>query len=194
MRKWGQKLPLLRLYVVGFLIGILWYAWGSHGSGLLSPQRLCELRERLTKICAAGEIGTEAGTLLPYVGFGRVKWLVFTVLAGTTYLSPLVCACTAAWLGVSTGMTLMMVIMQYGLKGMVLGAALLFPQWLIYAPGIYFLLRWCEELYGGIYLKRRFSRRSCLVKLILILFMMTTGIFLESFLGSKALQAVLADF
>lgn len=184
MRRWVRNPKLLPLCGIGFFVGILFCLFCGQGESLLVPERLCKVSER-----AEGSVGLLFSLLM-----NRGKWMVLLLLAATTYLAPICCAVTAAWMGWSMGAFLTMALRQYHLKGILLLPAALLPQWLFYAPAAWLLLKWCMSLYGGIYLKQKLSKKSCLASLFLLLALMGMGIYLESFWNPKILHGILENF
>ena len=189
MRKWGSKLPLFHLYVIGFLIAVLSIAFLGIAPSKVSKERLVSVQNALKEgnetavLGGGGENKSGMGKLLPYVAYCRGRVVLFLIVAGTTYLAPAVCGAAAVWIGYCFGRLLLTAVVQAGMQGLLTGIAILFPQWLFYAPAFTLLLRWCERLYEGIYLRKKLSRGECLAKLILLLAMFCAGILLESSVG-----------
>ena len=104
---------------------------------------------------------------------------LFIIIAGTTYLAPAVCMLSAIWIGMSLGCFQTMAIAQYGLKGILLLPAAAMPQFLLYLPAFYCLLRWSTRLYHAIYKKQNWKKGNALSGLILILAAIACGIFVE---------------
>lgn len=186
MRRRVKRLPLLQLYAAGFLFGLAGAVWLGRKAQATSPEDLRRLRE--------GLMNGDGTFLFYYILFQRMKWVAFMVIAGTTYLSPAVCALAAAWIGTCLGETLALSVMTYGIKGILLAASLTLPQWLLYLPGAYLLMRWCEELHAMICHEKKLSMGKHAAWLVLILFLIGIGISLESFWSPKRLLGVLADF
>lgn len=182
-----EKIPLIPLCAAGFLLGAILCFWRGNAGDFLSEEKLCGIKEAML------EEGSQPqnGSFLYDVGKLRLKSTVLLVVAGTTYLAPFVCIATAVWSGMSVGVLFAGAMIKYGLKGILLLPATLFPQWGIYAPAFYLLLRWCEKLYAGIYQRKPLNRWGCLSRLILILLMMAAGVFLECFVNPKVLGGIL---
>lgn len=188
MRKWGSRLPLFQLYVIGFLIAIISVAFLGQAPSVISRERLVSVQGALgdgSGMAGMAEGVTERGTskLLPYVAYCRGRVVLFLIVAGTTYLAPVVCGASAVWIGYCFGRLLVTLLLQLGMQGLLTCIAILFPQWLFYAPAFTLLFRWCESLYGGIYVRKKLSRGECMAKLILLLAMFCAGILLESSVG-----------
>ncbi|MBO4514798.1 MAG: hypothetical protein J5721_03885 [Lachnospiraceae bacterium] len=184
MKLWRQRSFLPSLCVTGFLLGILFCLIHGQGGSLLAPERLRALSEH------APEVRQWTAWLI----LCRGKGILLITLLATTCLAPLCCGACAAWMGWSVGTILAASLLHYGIKGLFLFMAAIFPQWLFYGPGYYFLLEWCMELYGGSFQKNKLSRKVCLIRLGLILALLGGGIFLESLCCPKILWGFLAHF
>ncbi len=188
-----RKLSLMPLCAAGFFVGIFMNFWWGQGSALLTPAHLCRVKEGLRE---AVDAKRAAGnwSMIALVGMERIRWVALLILAGTTYLAPFGCMGAAAWLGISLGTFLAGSLCQYGIKGIVLVTAALFPQWLLYGPAFWFLINWCAELYGAIYHKSPFRKREGLVKLAFILLLILAGIVMESTWNPGILMETLVKF
>lgn len=93
----------------------------------------------------------EGSALFYYVLRKRMMMLLIMAVLATTYLGYAVCIGTAAWYGMAAGAYTSALVLRYGLKGLVLAAAGIFPQYLLYVPAIVLMLGWCENLYRAIY-------------------------------------------
>lgn len=95
---------------------------------------------------------TVDGSALFYYVLRKRMLLLFTMaVLATTYLGYAVCIGAAAWCGMAVGTYLSALILRYGLKGLVLAAVGVFPQYLLYLPAVVLMLGWCENLYRAIY-------------------------------------------
>lgn len=178
------KVPILPLCAAGFLFGIVLCFWKKDCGVLLSRETLVNIKN----------MTMDREGYLYYVGKLRLGSVIVLLLSGTTYLAPMVCGLTALWFGGAFGVFLTTALMKYGIKGILLIPAGCFPHFLIYIPAFYMLLRWCEDLYGSIYLKREFTGWTGVARLLLILLAVLAGILLESFLGPGIFQGILKIF
>ena len=171
MRRGGNGFPLLQLYVIGFLLGVLSAVLLGQGGEGLSISNVSRVMERSNKGVA----------LLPYVILSRGGWSVFMILAGTTYLSRAANVFFLSWLGMSMGNMSMSCILRYGLQGFPLLYGLLFPQWLLYLPAFLLLASWSDSLHENICLEGAPLRTGFVIRLIGITIMMAMGMALECF-------------
>lgn len=98
----------------------------------------------------------DGSALFYYVLRKRLLLLLIMAVLATTYLGYAICIGAAAWCGMAAGTYLSALVLRYGLKGLVLAAVGVFPQYLIYVPAVVLMLGWCESLYRAIY-----SRGAC---------------------------------
>lgn len=185
MWKRFERLPLLPLCAAGFFLGIL-ICFRSGGRGtLLGPENLQAVKS----------MTLEKKDYLYCVCKVRLGTVLLVLLAGTTYLAPFVCGALALWFGMGAGALLTTALMCYGIKGILLLPVGCFPHFLIYIPAFYLLLRWCEQLFGYIYLRKEAgSLGIVLAKLLLILLAVSAGIFLESYVAPGIFQGMLKIF
>lgn len=184
MRRRFEKLPFLLLGAVGFLFGMI-LAIPCRGKGeILDPEYLSRMRE----------LAVDQKLLIYEILKNRMGMVMIIGMAGTTYLAPAVCMFVALWIGMNMGSFQTLAIARYGLKGILLLPATTMPQFLIYLPAFYFLLRWSEKLYGVIYQKQVWKKWNAVSGLVLILAAMAVGIFTEFRLGPQVLQGVLKIF
>lgn len=185
MWKRFERLPLLPLCAAGFILGILLCFRGGGRGTLLSPENLQAVKS----------MTLEKNDYLYYVCKLRLQTVLLVLLAGTTYLAPFVCGAVALWFGMGAGALLTTALMRYGIKGILLLPVGCFPHFLVYIPAFYMLLRWCEQLFGYIYLRKESgSPGIVLAKLLMILLAISAGIFLESYVAPGIFQGMLKIF
>ncbi|MCI9321476.1 MAG: stage II sporulation protein M [Lachnospiraceae bacterium] len=131
--------------MAGFLLGILIMKVGESSllgkTGLFDENVLYHMKY----------MTIDSNALFYYVLRKRLLTVLILAVLSTTYLGMAVCAGTALWYGTATGGLLAAMVIRYGIKGILLAAASLFPQYLIYFPAIFSLLVWGESVYGSIY-------------------------------------------
>lgn len=93
----------------------------------------------------------DGSALFYYVLRKRLLLLLIMAVLATTYLGYAVCIGAAAWWGMAAGTYLSALVLRYGIKGLVLAAVSVFPQYLLYVPAVVLMLGWCEGLYRAIY-------------------------------------------
>jgi stage II sporulation protein M len=139
------RIPVLQLFMAGFLLGILIMKVGESillgKTGLFDENVLYHMKY----------MTIDSNALFYYVLRKRLLTVLILAVLSTTYLGMAVCAGTALWYGTATGGLLAAMVIRYGIKGILLAAASLFPQYLIYFPAIFSLLVWGESVYGSIY-------------------------------------------
>lgn len=136
---------LLPVFCAGMLAGILILNIGK--STFLDSTGLFD-----EYILSGMKYMTVDGSALFYYVLRKRMLLLFTMaVLATTYLGYAVCIGAAAWCGMAVGTYLSALILRYGLKGLVLAAVGVFPQYLLYLPAVVLMLGWCENLYRAIY-------------------------------------------
>lgn len=136
---------LLPVFCAGMLAGILILNIGKStfvdSTGLFDEYILSGMKY----------MTVDGSALFYYVLRKRMLLLFIMAVLATTYLGYAVCIGAAAWCGMAVGTYLSALILRYGLKGLVLAAVGVFPQYLLYLPAVVLMLGWCENLYRAIY-------------------------------------------
>lgn len=122
-------------------------------------------------------------------------------ILATTYLGVAVSYLYAGWLGISAGMFLSAAILRYGLKGIFLFLAAIFPHYLCYLPAWLMLLKGARELCCCLYFPGNCQRtyingrkdeiRFGAGVLLKVLGVVIIGILLESYVNPKLLLGFL---
>lgn len=150
MRIFGRQIKtggknLLPVFCAGMLAGILILNIGKStfvdSTGLFDEYILSGMKY----------MTVDGSALFYYVLRKRMLLLLVMAVLATTYLGYAICIGAAAWCGMATGTYLSALVLRYGLKGLVLAAVGVFPQYLIYVPAVVLMLGWCESLYRAIY-------------------------------------------
>ncbi|MCM1144015.1 MAG: stage II sporulation protein M [Blautia sp.] len=138
-----------------------------------------------------------------------VKHRVFTIfivsmVASTMIGLPIVCG-YACYLGVSAGCILSIAVIRYGIRGLFLMAASIFPQGFLLIPGYFLLLMWgidcnrslygkTEGLEGRYFLNgKQFLLRKG-IRLFWIFVVILSGCAVESYVNPKVIQFILKIF
>lgn len=190
----AARLPLTTLFLAGVLLGILLLSFGKKGlleeSGVLGEEMLYHMKY----------MTVDSNAFLWYVLGERLQTVVIAAVLATTYLG-LAAVCTmTVWFGMSTGMFVSIVLMRYGIKGILLAVVGIFPQYLVYVPAFYFLMIWCEQVCRGIYFEKNVAledKKQLLLKLfqlVLITIVVIIGILLESYVNPALLGGLLKIF
>ncbi len=188
------RLPLLYLFAAGVALGIIFMNIGKgtllEGAGLLSQESLYHMKY----------MTIDKNALFWYVAGMRLKKVMVLAVFSTTYLGLVaVCVMTAGW-GVTVGMFLSAAFLQYGAKGLLLVITSVFPQFLLYVPALFFLLKWCEQICRGIYFEKNLrlaGKNALLVKLLQLLGIVAvtiTGTVLESYVNPIIVKKLLKIF
>lgn len=185
------KLPVLQLFFCGFLVGILipnmiWKLdW--HQKTIASMY--------LLSLSAEGQISGKEYFFL--VLRRRGSYFVLTSLCGVSVFGVPIAVAAMVLSGLWIGLLLTMSILQFGIIGAVAGAALLFPQYLLYLPAQCYLMEhvyaqslelWrAHGLFPGTVLP--YAGRVLLSGLAIL-----TGIFLETFCNPWILEVFWKNF
>lgn len=150
MRIAGKRIPSggknwLPVFCVGLLAGIFIMNMGKsillEDTGLFDEYTLYRMKY----------MTVDGNALFCYAFRKRIMMLLIMAILSTTYLGYVVCAGTAAWYGMSTGIFVTVLTLRYGVKGLVFAAVSIFPQYLFFVPAVVMMLGWCESLYRAIY-------------------------------------------
>lgn len=186
------------LFMIGLFLGILFVnlgyeTWISNGS-LLGP----EMVNRLKNSRPAGE------GLLGYILRHRLSTGCFLCLVSMTLMGmPVLCA-YIAYMGIAAGCLLSVAVVRYGIRGLLLMAAVLFPQALLLVPAYVLLFFWAVDVNRTFYAPKtqiegyeRYSRRYYIKKtaqIIGIMAVVIIGCLLESYVNPNVLHFVLKIF
>ncbi len=189
------RLKLLPVFCAGLLAGIVIMNLGKsillENTGLFDEDTLYHIKY----------MTVEGSALFSYVFRKRIITVMILAMLATTYLGLAVCMGTAFWYGMSAGGYLTALALRYGLKGILLALAGVFPQYLLYVPALMALLAWSESLFRGIYSRsgtETVEDRGFLIKklgwLLAILGAVLAGCFLEAYVNPRLLLGYLQVF
>ena len=134
-----QGKTLAVIVAVGFAVGLVLMNLGKkallYNTGLLSEYTLYDMKYS----------GVDSHAFFLYLLQKRIGIALVLAVLSTTWLGLAAAWTGAAWLGVSFGMLMMASILRYGLKGILLIFAGVFPQILVYFPAALLLLQWIQE-------------------------------------------------
>ena len=134
MKTGSGVLPVWRLMGTGFLLGIL------------IPNVIWKLEWRqkiLTSVYLLGTLGREDLSGYDYLLYVlKMRGSVFLIIAlcGLSVFGVPLAVLVSLIKGIEVGMILTISILQFGLAGVIMGAGLLLPQYLLYIPAICYLL------------------------------------------------------
>ena len=183
------------VFGAGLLAGILIMYIGKgillEDTGFFDTYTLCRIK--LMEI--------DRNALFYFVFRKRVFALIVMAVLVTTYLGMAVCVGRVFWYGMSAGVFLCTMLLRYGVKGGLLAAGCLLPQYLLYVPAMLLFLRWAEEVYRGIYSRgsvmgggSRGVPAKKMWQLAGIFGMITAGCLLEGYLNPGVLMTLLKIF
>ncbi len=191
---------LLYLFMTGLLLGILFVnvrhdIWLQE-SGLLNSSMLEKLRES----------EFYGSYLFGYIAKHRIPAAAAVALLSSTMFGLLAICVYACYLGFSAGCLLTVAVVRYGIRGLFLMAASVFPQIFVYLPAYLLLFVWalvCNRTISGkmgITLNEGYyvSRKQIVLKnirhFLLVLFLLLLGCLLESYVNPKILHFILNFF
>ncbi|MCI8896953.1 MAG: hypothetical protein HFI58_01215 [Lachnospiraceae bacterium] len=189
---------IVYLFTIGLFLGILivnlgYDTWIGEGS-LLGTDMILRLKNSIP----------DGNGLFGYVLKHRMFTVCLLGLLATTMIGlPAVCG-YVCYMGLSAGCLLSVAVIRYGIRGLFLMAAGIFPQGILLIPGYAALFLWAvgvnrmlyahgmgREYYGG------YGRQSYLKKgmqMAGIIAVIIVGCILESYVNPKMLQFVLKIF
>lgn len=189
---------LLYLFMLGLLIGILFvnirYDVWIKDDGLLNAEMIKQLKSS----------EPDGNYLFGYIVKHRVSAILTVgMLASTVIGLPIVCA-YVCYLGASAGCLLTVAVIRYGIRGLLLMAASIFPQALVLIPVYFLLFNWSMDcnrrLYGSIdvlqgryYIGKQFILKKA-AALLGILLLAVAGCFIESYVNIKIIHIILKIF
>lgn len=183
----SRHISWLYLFLGGFLSGTLIInIWRSSFLGemdLLNAVSLSRLKY----------LDIDGSAFFIYVLRKRLEVVMLLCLLATTYVGTAAVSLYAAGMGVMAGILLSISAIRYGLKGILLIAAGIMPQYLFLVPACIMLMNWCYQLCVGMY----YPGRSCeviygdrkqyfmkkILQLFLILGVVIIGSLIESYVN-----------
>ena len=191
----GQRNILAR-FCAGLLTGILVLYIGKsillENTGLFDEDTLYHMKY----------MTVDSSALFCYILRKRIGRLLILAVLSTTYLGLAACMGTVFWYGMSAGVLLASLAIRYGVKGIVLAVLSIFPQYLIYVPGMLVMLTWCETVFRAIYhrngggyeaVNKGFLLRQT-GQLAAIIAAMTAGCLAEGYINPYILKGFLKIF
>ena len=189
---------IVYLFTIGLFLGILivnlgYDTWIGEGS-LLGTDMIVRLKNSIP----------DGNGLFGYVLKHRMFTVCLLGLLATTMIGmPIVCA-YVCYMGLSAGCLLSVAVIRYGIRGLFLMVAGIFPQGIILIPGYVALFLWAvgvnrmlyahgmgREYYGG-YGQQSYLKKG--IQIAGIIAVVLLGCVLESYVNPKILQYVLKIF
>lgn len=138
-RKW------LFIFGIGFFLGILIMNFGSNR--FLQEGDLLDV----TTLGRIRYIEIDGGNYLRYELPQRFKLFLLLLFFSTTCFGIALVYLCIAWQGILTGMMMTAVIMKYGMKGILVIFAGIFPQHFLFVPAAVMMLCWCCQTCTALY-------------------------------------------
>ena len=187
------RIPVLQLFVAGLFAGILIMNIGEsvllENTGLFDEDVLYHIKY----------LTVDYNALFCYVLRKRLVMILILAVLSTTYLGLAICVGTVLWYGTAAGGLLAVMMIRYGMKGILLAAACLFPQYLLYFPAMFAFLSWGGSVYRNIYLRSALEpEKNFFIKkmgqLAGIIGMTVAGCAMEGFVNPLILTGLLKIF
>ncbi len=191
-----MKRFVLPVFCVGLLAGFLVMKGGKSvlldNTGFFDAYTLYHIRD----------MTVDQNALFYYVFRKRILGVLAMAVLATTYLGLAACLGGVFWYGMSAGAFVTALTLRYGIKGILLAAVCLLPQYLVYVPAALVFLKWAEALYRGIYSRSggafAAEDKSFLMKksgqLIAVLCACAIGCLLEAYINPMLLAGYLKIF
>lgn len=173
-------LPLFGICVVvgvGYVIGFQRQIGKEIGNILFDTETLYQVRER--------QVHLEAAYLF-YVCLKRVPLLVGLFLLSATYLASAAVIAATAWFGFSLGVLTASSVTSYGLRGILLILAGIFPQYLFYIPAFCLTAVLCR--------RRRILNSRLFLQCLILTIVVIIGCVLESYVNPIFVVKMLSIF
>lgn len=175
-------LPLLIGFVVGVIVTNIWIDSAVLQTGFLSEYALNRLKY----------IEVDGSKLFLYVIQNRFKLVLIILIASSTILGFVCSYLFSVWFGITTGIMISVLTVQFGIKGSLLFLACIFPQVIFYVCGFCRLLQECYIISCKMYFPNRIIDYSTyhkkmnlgqMGKIIGAIGVVIIGIFLESYVN-----------
>ncbi len=175
-----KQISLWNLYVLSLVITMIFLLTRKSEllvqTSLFDEASLEAIKERLTG----------GNALFLFVLKERAAMILALFLMATTWLGSMFVYMNVLWHGACSGLFLTIVLLRYGVKGVLLLMAGVFPHYLIYVPAMILTLQLTRE-------KRVVNSKYCL-QLIVILLVVITGCVLECYVNPQVVAKILKKF
>lgn len=195
-RLYKGRLPILQIFGAGFILGILIMNFAKgvllENTGLLDEYTLYHMKY----------MTVDSKALFVYSLGERLTVVTVIAVLSTTYLGLMVICAAAGWFGMLFGIFVSAAVLRYGMKGILLAATGIFPQYLLYIPAFICFMFWCEQLCREVCFRNSSGTAEAsdriildkILRLLVILAAIFAGCFLESYLNPLLLSALLKIF
>lgn len=197
-RTGSRHISWLYLFLGGFLIGVfamnIWKNLFLQDMELLNAASLSRLRY----------LEVDGGSFFLYVLRERIGTAFLLCILATTYVGVYAVSFFSLWMGTMAGIFLSVASIRYGLKGILLIAAGILPQYLLLVPACVMLMNWCYQISAALYhpekaddfrygTKKQYLMRK-IAQLFFIFGVMIIGSAMESYVNPMLLSAFLKIF
>lgn len=177
------------LFLFGFMVGVLFLHFLDAEHQIQSSLVNDGLLQRL------GQIQLNLHGYFWYVFRERIFFLLGLIIVATTVVGAFVCKGFLVWYGVTLGMMLAALTIQYGIKGILLYILYAFPQVLLYIPIMMCFTQWCGELHGIVYRREGIrNKKLFLAKITMIFIMLMIAMVLECYLNPVIVRFLIRLF
>lgn len=197
-KRWrGAEQPHMALpFLAGLMAGVIYVYFRADSWGAEQQVVNTALLKRL------GTMEIDTGMFFWYVLRKRLTALWMLAILATTFAGLVTIYLFVFWTGISAGIMSATLVLQFGIKGGILFAGGLLPQYLCYIPAFLMMFAWCMrvylQLYGGEYAgyaEERSGKGRRLIPAILVIHgVVITGVFLESYVNPNFITEILKIF
>lgn len=175
-----NRIGLSNIYVMSMVLAMIFFAFFKREflekTSLFGYQMLSEIDSRLL----------ESSPQYLFLVTTRVRVILFLFILSTTSIGNLYVYLCVIRYGICSGMFFTIVIMRYGLKGILLLVAGMFPHYLIYVPAFILTMHLARE-------KRKVNGRF-LFQLFAIICVVIIGCLLECYVNPNVVSKILKKF
>ncbi len=183
-------------FLAGLMAGVIYVSFRADSWGAEQQMVNTALLKRL------GTMEIDTGMFFWYVLRKRLTALWMLAILATTFAGLVTIYLFVFWTGISAGIMSSTLVLQFGIKGGILFAGGLLPQYLCYIPAFLMMFAWCMrvylQLYGGEYAgyaEERSGKGRQLIPAILVIHgVVITGVFLESYVNPNFITEILKIF
>ena len=186
-----MAIPWFYLFMGGFVLGVLFM--NVESAILLTEDGIFAA----TEINRLKYLEIEGGEFFSYVIKKRIQWILIPAVLSTTSVGWLFVYGCFIWHGVLAGMMITAAIIRFGVRGLLLILAGIFPHQFFLFPAMVMLLIWCYENYvsRGLHIKnsrKQYVRQAA--SFLWICFMVFVGCILESYVNPLLVSDILKIF
>ena len=175
-----EKVSLSNIYVISLVVTMVLLLMRKNvvliQTSLFNEASLKEIQVRLNR---------ESPTFL-FVLQQRLIIIFSLFVLSTTALGNLYVYMNVLWYGISSGLFLSVVLMRYGVKGLLLLVAGMFPHYLIYVPALILVFHLSRE--------KRTVNSKYILQLLIVSSVVIIGCILECYVNPEVVAKILKKF